>query len=160
MKKFPKWVFIIAGIFMFIVIGACGAGKPTTAPVDPNAIRTQIASTVIAGIMQTAQANVTPTLEVTSTPEATSTPEFTATPTVKSPPSFGDGTWRVGIDIEPGTYRIEGTGSCYWERLSGFTGALDDIIANDLPNGPSIVTILPSDIGFTSSRCGIWVLQK
>ena len=69
--------------------------------------------------------------------------------------TFGDGTWRVGFDIEPGTYRTTGTDSCYWARLSNFTGS-NDIIANDNARGPAIVTILRSDAGFTSSRCGTW----
>jgi hypothetical protein len=45
---------------------------------------------------------------------------------------------------------------CYWERLSGLTGDLDDIIANDFTNGLSVVTISPTDLAFSSSRCGIW----
>lgn len=69
--------------------------------------------------------------------------------------TFGDGTWRVGIDIEPGTYRTAGTDSCYWARLSNFTGN-NDIIANDNARGPAIVTILASDAGFISRRCGTW----
>jgi hypothetical protein len=69
---------------------------------------------------------------------------------------MADGSWRVGIDIEPGTYRTEGADTCYWKRLSGFTGEFGDILANGIPKGPVVVTILPSDAGFTSSRCGIW----
>ena len=69
--------------------------------------------------------------------------------------SFGDGTWRVGFDIEPGTYRTSGTDSCYWARLSNFTGS-NDILANDNARGPAIVTILRGDAGFISRRCGTW----
>ena len=73
--------------------------------------------------------------------------------------SFGSGTHRVGEDIAPGTYRAANVGdSCYWERLSGFTGDVDDIIANDNAQGAAIVTILPSDKGFTSRGCGTWEL--
>jgi hypothetical protein len=71
----------------------------------------------------------------------------------------GDGTWRVGLDVQPGTYQANVTASCYWARLSGFSGTLDDIIANDnISAGPVIVTIDPSDAGFHSTRCGNWTL--
>jgi hypothetical protein len=70
---------------------------------------------------------------------------------------IGDGTWRIGIDIEPGTYRIDGTDSCYWQRERGFSGEFNEIITNDNPRGPAIVTISPNDLGFTSHRCGTWI---
>jgi len=73
--------------------------------------------------------------------------------------SFGPGTWRVGTEIQPGTYRALGDGStstCYWERLSGFGGTIDDIIANGGGSAPVVVTIEPSDAGFHSARCGAW----
>ena len=70
--------------------------------------------------------------------------------------SFGDGTMKVGSHIQPGTYRASGVAgrSCYWARLSDFTGSLDGIIANSLST--NVVTISPSDVGFTSSNCGTW----
>jgi hypothetical protein len=73
--------------------------------------------------------------------------------------SFSDGTYRVGSDIEPGTYGTSGGSNCYWERLSGFGGGLNDIIANDLPQGSVIVTISGSDAGFTTHGCGEWRKQ-
>ncbi len=70
--------------------------------------------------------------------------------------TFGDGTWRVGTDIEPGTYRTKGADGCYWERIAGFSGTLGDLIANDNARGPAVVKIFPSDAGFTSKGCGTW----
>jgi len=71
--------------------------------------------------------------------------------------SFGDGVHEVGIDIRPGTYRTSNSlNSCYWARLSGFSGELRHIIANDNPTGPAIVTIEITDRGFKSERCGTW----
>ena len=70
--------------------------------------------------------------------------------------SFGDGTFVVGTDIQPGTYRSANGQGCYWERESGFSGSLADIIANDFVNAPTIVTIAPSDQGFKSDGCGAW----
>ncbi|HEY0867295.1 MAG TPA: hypothetical protein VGE01_07950 [Fimbriimonas sp.] len=77
---------------------------------------------------------------------------------ITSDPSgtFGDGTYFVGIDIAPGTWRSANGSSCYWARLSGFSGELGDILANDNEEGSAIVEILPGDDGFTSSRCGTW----
>lgn len=70
----------------------------------------------------------------------------------------GSGVYMVGEDIEPGTYRSDGD-SCYWARLAGFSGSLDDIIANDNVSGTAYVTIAPSDVAFEASRCGDWMRQ-
>ncbi len=71
---------------------------------------------------------------------------------------FGDGTFQVGEEIAPGTWRSseEAPDSCYWERLSGFSGELADIDANDISEAAAIVTIGASDVGFHSSGCGTW----
>jgi len=70
---------------------------------------------------------------------------------------FRGGTYIVGTDIAPGTWRSSGGPGCYWERESGFSGTLDDIIANDLTNSPAIVTISSSDKGFEAgAECGTW----
>jgi hypothetical protein len=69
---------------------------------------------------------------------------------------FGDGTFMVNTDIAPGTWRSSGSGDCYWERLKGFSGEMDDIIANDNVSEPTVVTISPGDAGFSSVRCDTW----
>jgi hypothetical protein len=87
-------------------------------------------------------------------PTATHAPAPTATPSFAH---FGDGQFQVGKDIQAGTYRTrEGSSGCYWERLKGFSGAFDDIIANGNTDGPAVVTISSSDAGFTSQDCGTW----
>ncbi len=73
---------------------------------------------------------------------------------------FGDGTHRVGSDIQPGTYRTEGSSGCYYARLSGFSGEIDDIVANGVPTGSAVVTIAPTDAGFESRGCGTWTLLE
>jgi hypothetical protein len=94
-----------------------------------------------------------PPLTVTST--VTQTQTVTTTPTPKI--AFSDGTYRVGPDIQSGTYRSTATASgCYWERLKGFSGTLDDIIANYIGISPTIVAIAPTDVGFRSDGCGGW----
>jgi len=71
--------------------------------------------------------------------------------------SFGNGTWRVGTDFPAGRYRMISNGtSCYWERLSGFSGEFEDIIANDFGYDTQIVDIASGDRGFKSSACDLW----
>lgn len=106
-----------------------------------------------------------PPQPATPPPPATALPRPPA-PTVAPAPaaatasanSFGSGTKVVGADIRAGTYRSNNPGGgCYWARLKGLGGATGDIIANDNATGPAVVTILPGDVGFTSSRCADWV---
>lgn len=91
---------------------------------------------------------------------STSTTALTPQPTATPAPTFahfGDGTYQVGKDIQPGTYRTRvGSSGCYYERLKGFGGTLDDIIANNNTDAPAIVTIASTDKGFTSQSCGTW----
>jgi hypothetical protein len=73
--------------------------------------------------------------------------------------TFGDGTWRVGADVKPGTYRANAKTGCYWERQRGFGGdPLKDIISNGVSgsDGPVTVTIKKTDVGFRSQLCGTW----
>ena len=70
---------------------------------------------------------------------------------------FGDGIFVVGVDVAPGTYRVDAGNGCYWERMRNFTGDLNSIIANDNTKGSTIVSISSSDAGFKSERCGDWV---
>ncbi|OFI39470.1 hypothetical protein BIU82_14190 [Arthrobacter sp. SW1] len=84
----------------------------------------------------------------------------TATEKEKAKNTVGDGTWTVGRDIAPGTYRATADvgSSCYWGLYtSGSNGG--DIIENDLPGGgrPSVTVAAGQD--FKSSRCGTWEKQ-
>lgn len=79
----------------------------------------------------------------------------TAPSTVPATP-FSDGTHAVGVDIAPGTYRAPAGIDCYWFRLSGFGGTVDDVEAAGGSGSSEIVTILPSDAGFQSDGCGQW----
>ncbi len=70
----------------------------------------------------------------------------------------GDGMFMVGVDIAPGTYQSTSLDSGYWGRLSGASGVLDDVLANDLTTtgDQAIVTIEPTDKFFTTSGMGTW----
>jgi hypothetical protein len=92
--------------------------------------------------------------KATSTTSAIST---TTTTTKPKAPTFGDGTYTVGQTVKPGTYRAAHPSSlCYWARLSGFGGGVNDTIANDTTSDPAVVTIAPTDKGFTTRGCGDW----
>jgi hypothetical protein len=87
--------------------------------------------------------------------------EWKKAPTSGTPKtSFGKGTWAVGIDIAPGTYKSSGGSGCYWARLSGFGGTFDQIITNGNPMGSTDVTIAPHDTGFVSKGCGEWTKSQ
>jgi len=101
-----------------------------------------------------------PTATPIPPPAPTATPILPPTPTAvptTAPGTLGDGTFRVGVDISPGTYRAANPSQgCYWERLSGFSGEFGDVIANNFTDAPEVVTIAPTDAGFSSDGCGTW----
>ncbi|MCO4251454.1 hypothetical protein [Pseudarthrobacter raffinosi] len=78
----------------------------------------------------------------------------------KAANTIGDGTWSVGTDIEPGTYRAAAAvgSTCYWGIYrSGSNGG--DIIENDIPGGGRPVVTLSPGQDFNSTRCGKWEKQ-
>lgn len=77
-------------------------------------------------------------------------------PVTQSRNAFGDGTYIVGVDISPGTYRVDANSGCYWERVRNFTSDFNAIIANNNTKDSTIVEIAKSDAGFTSQGCGNW----
>ncbi|MFE7564994.1 hypothetical protein [Kitasatospora sp. NPDC057500] len=73
----------------------------------------------------------------------------------------GSGTFLVGTDIRPGTYRTAGPGGgsmgmCYWERARAADGDLGSIIANENLMGQGVVTIKKSDVVFKTQGCQPW----
>jgi hypothetical protein len=141
----PMWAALLVALVL------CSVGYGVGQGAGGNSTATS-GSTPVA---QAPTATAAPTRpQGTPTPTPTPKPTPTPTPTV---PHFGDGTYQVGKDIKPGTYRTRaGSSGCYYERLSGFGGSTDEIIANNLTDAPAIVTIAPTDKGFTSERCGTW----
>ncbi len=70
--------------------------------------------------------------------------------------SFGSGTFAVGAQLAPGRWRSDGGDLCYWERLSGLTGGLDEIVASASTTGPTEVAVAAADAAFSSLGCGTW----
>jgi len=79
--------------------------------------------------------------------------ESIPTSTGNIPLSIEPGMYLVGRDILPGTYSGQGP-YCYWERLADVSGASEDVIANDLPQGAFTIQILESDFAF-STECDL-----
>lgn len=139
--RIVKWVLIALGV-LFVI----GVIASIASPAD-----------------ETADSGATPSSESTpesddaasATAEPAATAEPTPTPTADAG-SFGDGTYTIGSDVQPGTYRGEGGTFCYWARLSGFGGEFEEIIANGTGDYSQVVTIEEGDVGFETEGCGDW----
>ncbi len=108
------------------------------------------------GSKQVAATTLTSTVEVTKTVTVTSPPPAVVPKTVMET----DGTYRVGVDIEPGTYRTagksaEGATDCYWARLSSLNEV--DILASNITTAPQMVLIEAGDRAFLTHSCQTWV---
>lgn len=71
-----------------------------------------------------------------------------------------EGTWTVGVDLQPGTYRTNSdvASGCYWGIYrTGSNGS--DIVDNDIVNGGRPSVTLSAGQDFKSSRCGTWSKQ-
>lgn len=73
---------------------------------------------------------------------------------------FGTGTYEVGVDIEPGTYKTQGANeegtSCYWARHSDASGDFSALISNNIGTGPMTLTVKASDAVVETSGCQLW----
>ncbi|WP_291280028.1 hypothetical protein [Galactobacter sp.] len=76
---------------------------------------------------------------------------------------FTDGTYRVGDDIQPGTYVVQvdedetAFSGCYWERTDANGNIIDNNFINSGFRAQAIVGA--SDYSFSSNECGEWVKQ-
>lgn len=78
----------------------------------------------------------------------------------KAANTIKEGTWTVGVDLEPGTYRTNSdvTSGCYWGIYrTGSNGS--DIVDNDIVTGGRPSVTLSAGQDFKSSRCGTWSKQ-
>lgn len=74
----------------------------------------------------------------------------------------GDGDFRVGLEVPPGTYRATSPMTCSWQRVSsfGFRVPQDAVVGghNVIASGQSgMVDIAATDYGFVTSNCGAWI---
>lgn len=73
--------------------------------------------------------------------------------------SFTDGAYEVGLELEPGTYRTEGSAvdlfpSCNWKR---FRSGGEGLVASGSSTGPTTIAIEATDGAFESRGCQPWV---
>jgi hypothetical protein len=99
---------------------------------------------------------VTVTVKVPG-PTTTKTVTVTAPAPAPATAMAGEGTYEVGVDVQPGTYISAPTSdnNCYWARMKAGDGQ-DNIIANNNTTGSAVVVIRASDKFFTSSGCSDW----
>ncbi len=80
-----------------------------------------------------------------------------ATPSPNQGGAFGDGHFRVGVDIAPGIYRSSNQGTlCTWQRIRRTDGTALEIVSvtSTLRH---VVTLTEADSEFRSEGCGPWI---
>lgn len=85
---------------------------------------------------------------------------ITAAEKTKAANTIKEGTWTVGVDLEPGTYRAntDVVSGCYWGIYrTGSNGS--DIVDNDIVTGGRPSVTLSAGQDFKTSRCGTWSKQ-
>jgi collagen triple helix repeat protein len=70
--------------------------------------------------------------------------------------TFADGTWQVGSDISPGTYRARGGDGCYWAILNGPPRGDSDNIEENGGFTRNVVVTLSNGQWFETNECGDW----
>ena len=150
----------IASIVVAIALAACNA----TASPSPTASPAATAESESPAASTEASPATSPSVAANPSEAASVEPSESAaasgpsgSPAVSAPIAFGDGIFQVPGQVKPGTYRtIAPMHGCLWERLSGFTGAEDEVLASSYSNFPVVVTVRSTDKGFESLGCGSW----
>jgi hypothetical protein len=100
------------------------------------------------------------TVTVTATESAsTMAPAPAPAPAPVSDTIPGVGTFRVGADVQPGTYTSTPSRSgfnCWGYRLSALSHTPASQLEVQYGEGPVYITILPSDVAFKSEGCTTW----
>jgi hypothetical protein len=94
-------------------------------------------------------------------PYASSAAVATVAPAAPAGPAttVGDGTYEVGVDLEPGRYKTAGPSQssiipmCYWARHKDDSGEFRSIIANQNLQGPGSVTVKAGEFVEFSGGC-------
>jgi len=154
-------ILLTAVLSLSVAALACGS----LSEVAPTSEAQTQVTTIAPPVAQTPAPTRTP--QPTLTPRSTSTPRPTLTPSPTPTPEpeglMKPGIHIVGVDIQPGIYvgqAGEGLfGSCYWARLSGLTGGLEDILANDNAQGLFYVEVLATDKAF-ETKCELLPIDQ
>jgi hypothetical protein len=144
-SRWKAWLLGILALGIGVGIGAAAKGAPTRTVAGPTVTATTTATVTTPG--PTVTATVTTRRAVTAT--RTVTPQPAA--------SFGDGTYVVGTDLQPGRYKTDGKSDsfgCYWARDGDLSG--ENILANGIVNGPTTVEVRSGDTAFEVSGGCQW----
>lgn len=160
--RVPRWAATavpIAALVLGLIIGGAGKGgnsSELTALQEKLDVTQSQLETVqrTTGDMDDREKDVTARENAVADREAAVT---TVEATIAANTIPGDGAYLVNAQIAPGIYQSVDNSGCYWERDSGLSGTLGDIIANDNVDGQAIVEIAASDVAFQTSRCNDWV---
>lgn len=92
-------------------------------------------------------------------------PMQTAVQPTHNPKLLSDGVWKVGLEIEVGTYTTtapDTTPGCYWARLKGFDGEPSSLIRNGRVSqgGKGRFTINKNDVGVELTGECIWKKEE
>lgn len=162
---YKRWWFIATAVIVgFVLIGSLVGGEEDLPPVASESTTTTstLATTTSSAVEQTTTTSE-PTTTTTTEPTTTTTTAPATTSTTAPPgpePAFGSGIQVVGEDVQAGIYETGMLGEgifegCYWERLSGFSGDFEDLIANNNAVVHDVVEIMSSDVAFDSD-CDAW----
>lgn len=102
-----------------------------------------------------------PAAPLAQPPARVPAPAVEAAPAVEqvAPGTVSDGTYEVGVDMEPGRYKTAGPDQsdafpmCYWERSKDDSGEFGSIIANEIVQGPGSVTVKSGEFAKVSGGC-------
>jgi ABC-type Fe3+-hydroxamate transport system substrate-binding protein len=174
-KKRRRWwvapLVVLVALFVGVAIGNAGHSSSTSAsPASTLTATATVDQTVTAPAAPAVTVSVqgpiinVPGPRVTVRVHPVKVVTVVAAPKPPAVAMAGDGTFLVGTDVKPGTYRsaTPASGNCYWERMSNLTGSgeTEGILANNNSAGPSVVTILSSDVAFNTSGCSPWTLVQ
>lgn len=111
-------------------------------------------------------AGALPTTAPAAATPGTPVPSPTPKPVEVSPPLAaaiaGDGSWLIGKQIKPGTYRTPGQStSCYWALRSNLSYSYDATIVSSYGRrGAQTVALGPNARAFITYGCGRWELVR
>lgn len=161
-------LFAVGGVFVGLIILLAVIGSTVDTPTTNAADDKPATQITVPGPTVTITETAAPEAAVTVTaPPVTVTKPAPPAKTVTAAPPQAPaameepGTYMVGTDVKPGTYKSEGGEGCYWERLKSLDGGFTAIIANDfVDGGTTIVTIKKTDKAFKFNDCAGFVKIK
>lgn len=142
-KSAKAAIIPVGALAVLAVIGLASCGGTGNAPAAEAPATTTTAPTTTAAPATTTTAPTT-----TAAPVATTTTTGAAAGMEEMPDIVANGVYEVGVDWQPGRHRFATSGSCYWERLAGFSGEMDDVIADGDNTLLFVVDVAADDVGF------------